>query len=108
VHLPRRTATQAQGGEEGKRGGMEGAVAAASTAGGGGGGTAAPTDAVLAEVNGIIEKLLAVRGTRQSSNMQVGGKEGGRRGGRGGGKDGGWTLSFKFCTKMRRKGGRVG
>ena len=50
---------------------MEGAVAAASTAGRGGGGTAAPTDAVLAEVNAIIEKLLAVRGTRQSSNMQV-------------------------------------
>ena len=29
-------------------------------------------DAVLQEVNAIIEKLLAVRGTRQSTNMQVG------------------------------------
>jgi len=48
------------------------ASSAAPSTTGGGGNTAAPSDAVLSEVGVIIEKLLAVRGTRQSSNMQVG------------------------------------
>ncbi|EWM27334.1 serine threonine protein [Nannochloropsis gaditana] len=47
------------------------ASSAAPSTTGGGGNTAAPSDAVLSEVGVIIEKLLAVRGTRQSSNMQV-------------------------------------
>ncbi|TFJ81575.1 hypothetical protein NSK_006826 [Nannochloropsis salina CCMP1776] len=47
------------------------ASSAAPSTTGGGGNTAAPSDAVLSEVGNIIEKLLAVRGTRQSSNMQV-------------------------------------
>ncbi|EKU21297.1 serine threonine-protein phosphatase pp1-gamma catalytic subunit [Nannochloropsis gaditana CCMP526] len=46
------------------------ASSAAPSTTGGGGNTAAPSDAVLSEVGVIIEKLLAVRGTRQSSNMQ--------------------------------------
>lgn len=57
---------------------MEGAAApptagAGATGGAAGAAAAGAEEPGMAEVNAIIEKLLAVRGTRSSTAMQVGG-----------------------------------
>ena len=48
-----------------------GSSSAASAAAGGAGAATGVGDAVAAEVQAIIDKLLAVRGTRQATNMPV-------------------------------------